>query len=54
MPGEDEPLHAYVTASNPEAVKKAVDKVIFIHLKCQYFLLPLNMYTDKRDHSSRR
>ena len=28
MPGEDEPLHAYVTASNPESVKKAVDKVI--------------------------
>lgn len=27
MPGEDEPLHAYVTASNPESVKKAVDKV---------------------------
>lgn len=27
MPGEDEPLHAYVTAGNPESVKKAVDKV---------------------------
>ena len=27
MPGEDEPLHAYVTASNPESVKKAVDRV---------------------------
>ncbi|MPC13117.1 Splicing factor 1 [Portunus trituberculatus] len=27
MPGEDEPLHAYVTASNPESVKKAVDKI---------------------------
>ena len=25
--GEDEPLHAYVTSTNPEAVKKAVDKV---------------------------
>lgn len=29
MPGEDEPLHAYVTASNPESVKKAVDKVMY-------------------------
>jgi basic membrane lipoprotein Med (substrate-binding protein (PBP1-ABC) superfamily) len=27
LPGEDEPLHAYVTANNPEAVKKAVDRV---------------------------
>ncbi|XP_064629160.1 uncharacterized protein LOC135488440 [Lineus longissimus] len=27
LPGEDEPLHAYVTASNPENVKKAVDKI---------------------------
>ncbi|XP_066992891.1 splicing factor 1 [Anabrus simplex] len=27
LPGEDEPLHAYVTANNPEAVKKAVDKI---------------------------
>ncbi|RXG73651.1 Splicing factor 1 [Armadillidium vulgare] len=27
MPGEDEPLHAYVTANNPEAVKRAVDKI---------------------------
>lgn len=27
LPGEDEPLHAYVTANNPECVKKAVDKV---------------------------
>ena len=24
---EDEPLHAYVTSRNPEAVKKAVDKI---------------------------
>ena len=24
---EDEPLHAYVTSTNPEAVKKAVDKI---------------------------
>ena len=27
LPGEDEPLHAYVTANNPEHVKKAVEKV---------------------------
>ena len=27
LPGQDEPLHAYVTASNPENVKKAVDRV---------------------------
>ena len=25
--GDDEPLHAYVTSTNPEAVKKAVDKI---------------------------
>merc|ERR1719291_583681 len=25
--GDDEPLHAYVTSENPEAVKKAVDKI---------------------------
>lgn len=29
LPGENEPLHAYVTANNPEYVKKAVDKVRF-------------------------
>lgn len=27
LPGEDEPLHAYITATNPEAVKKAVERV---------------------------
>ena len=27
FPGEDEPLHAYVTSTDPEAVKKAVDKI---------------------------
>ena len=27
LPGEDEPLHAFITASNPEHVKKAVDKI---------------------------
>ena len=32
LPGEDEPLHAYVTANNPEHVKKAVEKVCIINL----------------------
>ncbi|WAQ96888.1 SF01-like protein [Mya arenaria] len=27
LPGEDEPLHAYVTANNPENVLKAVEKI---------------------------
>lgn len=27
LPGEDEPLHAYITATNPEDLKKAMDKV---------------------------
>ena len=27
LPGEDEPLHALVTANSAEAVKKAVDQV---------------------------
>ena len=27
LPGEDEPLHAYVTSTNPESVKKAADKI---------------------------
>ena len=27
IPGEDEPLHAYVTSTNPESVKKAADKI---------------------------
>ena len=27
LPGQDEPLHAYITGHNPETVKKAVDKV---------------------------
>lgn len=29
LPGEDEPLHAYITATNPECVKKAVERVKF-------------------------
>lgn len=27
LPGEDEPLHAYITATNADAVKKAVEKI---------------------------
>lgn len=27
LPGEDEPLHAYITATNPEHVKKAVERI---------------------------
>ena len=34
MPGEDEPLHAFVSGTNLESVKKAVDKVTF----CCYLL----------------
>lgn len=41
LPGEDEPLHAYVTANNPEAVKKAVERVstLFIYLLLEYLLV---------------
>jgi splicing factor 1 len=28
LPGEDEPLHAYITGTSPEIVAKAVEKVI--------------------------
>lgn len=31
LPGEDEPLHAYITATNPECVKKAVERVSFFY-----------------------
>lgn len=30
LPGEDEPLHAYITANDPENVKKAVARVSFL------------------------
>lgn len=30
LPGEDEPLHALVTANTMENVKKAVEQVIFL------------------------
>lgn len=32
LPGEDEPLHAYITANNLDAVKKAVERVCIIVL----------------------
>ena len=28
LPGEDEPLHAYVTANSMDSIKKAVERVI--------------------------
>lgn len=34
LPGEDEPLHAYITASNAEHVKKAVERVSIVLLNC--------------------
>lgn len=38
LPGEDEPLHAYVTGNNPEYVQKAVNKVYFFILKHLHFI----------------
>ena len=37
LPGENEPLHAYVTANNPEYVKKAVDKVQCLIIIAYFF-----------------
>lgn len=38
LPGEDEPLHAYITANNLDAVKKAVERVslMLFLLDCDY------------------
>ena len=33
MPGEDEPLHALVIATSPEALKRGVKKVSVTHLQ---------------------
>lgn len=30
LPGEDEPLHAYITGTSPEIVAKAVEKVAIL------------------------
>ena len=38
LPGEDEPLHAYVTANNPDFVAKAVVKVITNSLTIDDFI----------------
>ena len=40
LPGEDEPLHAYVTANNPENVKKAVEKVRVCSVSYTHLTLP--------------
>lgn len=40
LPGEDEPLHAYITATNPECVKKAVERVIIFSEKVVFVLSP--------------
>ena len=40
LPGEDEPLHAYVTANNPENVLKAVEKVwkfVFVFKQLKFY-----------------
>ena len=41
QPGEDEPLHALITANSPEAVKVAVDKVrnVFSSPFCTSFVV---------------
>lgn len=42
LPGEDEPLHAYITATNPEHVKKAVERVRLWNVtSCMLFLFLL-------------
>ena len=67
LPGEDEPLHAYVTASHPESVKKAVDRVRSIYQTTFLLLSPdlcwfvdfiikcsiFALLLDQRDNSSR-
>lgn len=37
LPGEDEPLHAFVTGNSNESVKKAVNKVTSFLLSKQVF-----------------
>jgi len=34
LPAQDEPLHAYITSSNADNVKKAVNKVCSLHMTC--------------------
>ena len=40
LPGEDEPLHALVTANTMENVKKAVEQVRF-HSICSHDRIPI-------------
>src|SRR6218665_1674724 len=40
LPAQDEPLHAYVTANNPENVKKAVERVR-VHFCSGRHVMPL-------------
>lgn len=50
LPGEDEPLHAYVTASSMESIKKAVDKVnVVFTRKCWKYKL-IYLLLDQEDH----
>lgn len=46
LPGEDEPLHAYVTANNPECVKKAVDKVQSTPILHERFYFKVYLYIE--------
>lgn len=48
LPGEDEPLHAYITANNLDAVKKAVERVHIIAFNFFYnvlFFITIRNYT---------
>ena len=42
LPGEDEPLHAFITASNPEAVKKTIGSPQFASVSCCWTANPSN------------
>lgn len=43
LPGEDEPLHAYITANNLDAVKKAVERVCFFICNILFFIIDLEI-----------
>lgn len=53
LPGEDEPLHAYITATNPEHVKKAVERVNLRLFSINIQIL-LFVIADKRGNQTRR
>lgn len=44
LPGEDEPLHALVTANTMENVKKAVEQVSFHFSSSVVYILALNEF----------